>query len=246
MRWLFLLLLLLNAALYLWQASVESFDRLGGLASAPHVRGNISLLSEVGGNANRPAATSNAVDEQSEFVKGSPSGVAEGEAPQGAVRESAECWALGPYGTKSELFALPEGLGLEWKVEEYRRGSDFWVFLGPYSEPKAAAMVFEELRGKKIDSFVIRQGVLKNAVSLGVFSDRTRAQKHIRSMRNLGYSAGVREIVKYAEHYWLVRQAYINEEGYREGQEYLRSKLKPGRSLDKKSCNLIASYQDFD
>lgn len=260
MRWAFLLLVLLNGAFYVWQASEKSFDRLQVLESREVARGNITLLAELAdaGSPSSPVVVSKSDEAAQESARdlkqlsasdSPPSAAVDGlvvaaEAEADVAEE--ECWFLGPYAKREDRFAVPPGLNLRWVEEEYRRGSDFWVYLGPFATSKAAGQVFEELRRKKIDSFVIRQGALKNAVSLGVFSDPERAQKHIRSMDKRGYSAEVREIVKYAERYWLVRQTDINEEGYRDGQEFLAARQGAGRTLDKKNCNLIASYRDLD
>ena len=110
----------------------------------------------------------------------------------------------------------------------------------------AASAMSRELKRKGIDSYVIRRGELNKAVSLGVFSDAKRAEKHQQRMQARGYGADIRKISKFAQRLWLVLKAESDSEIYRSGIAYLQALAGEGQTVEKKSCNRIASYKEFD
>ncbi len=258
MRVVFLLLLLANAALYFWQYSERSYRDIASTVALPAAKGNIRLLSELEGERGNQGGLPELLLDGVELDGGSPSPAADtrslaGE-PQSAIEEVAlveaeaaeVCWRLGPFAKVTPDIALPEGGALRWMREDYQRGADFWVYLGPFGKVDEAAGISRELRKKLIDSYIIRRGELENAVSLGVFSDSERAQSHAERMRGRGYAAKVREIIKRGQRLWLVLKAVEGSREYDLGMELLRSSEGAATTLEKKNCNLIASYRDFD
>ena len=238
MRVMLLALILANAGLFLWQRYDGGYQGVSEAMALPAVRGNIVLLSESDsiGDVGRGDVATSSVPVSSET-----SGLTAVAVP--SERVAVECWLLGPY-AKAEAAALPAGV--TWRLEEYERNADYWVFLGPYDDVPAASAMSRELKAKRIDSYVIRRGELNKAVSLGVFSDEARAKSHRNHMRNRGYSANIRKIAKVAQRLWLVLELPVGTASYAAGLEYLRGREGEERSLEKKSCNRIASYKDFD
>lgn len=239
MRALLLALIMLNAGLYLWQRYDSGYQEVSEAMAMPGIRGNIVLLSE---RAAAPEVSDRASDQEPATVSSIDTDLAP---HQNIVSPTAplECWLLGPFTTVSDD-ALPAGL--EWRREEYERDADYWVYLGPYADVAAASAMSRELKRKGIDSYVVRRGELNKAVSLGVFSDAKRAEKHKQRMRARGYGADIRKISKFAQRLWLVLKAEADSEIYRSGLTYLQEQAGEGQTVEKKSCNRIASYKEFD
>lgn len=228
MRWFLVLLVMLNGVFYLAHKSDQGFDVLSERLDAVASGGDIQLLSER--DDGKLAQHSEPID-----VEGA----------ERAVEEV--CLALGPYVDAVELGQdrriLPALTGYS---EEYERGADYWVYLGPYSSLASATKVGKELRVKRIDNFVIRKGELENAISLGVFTDADRAATHAKGLSKKGYEAKIRRIGKLANQYWLVFRGAREGESY-EGARSVMIKLQDNnKKLSEKDCNLIASYKQFD
>ena len=227
MRWFFLLLLAINAVFFV---SHRTSSSSGGfdlpLVSAG--QNNISLISELGGEG------SSSVNE----------------APNIAITESSGeevCLLLGPYKVKDELSGVASQVsGSDLLIEIYERSADYWVYLGPYSSFAGAAKVSSELRDKRIDNFIIRSGELQNAISLGVFTTDERANVHSKGLLKKGYSAAVKRVVKEGERYWLSFRGREGEGGYVAAAKLMQENVDNNKSLEKKSCNLIASYKELD
>lgn len=226
MRWFFVLIVMLNGVFYLAHKSEQGFDVLSERLDLASGGGNIQLLAEGSKGVVEPPPRA---------------AVAAPRPPEQA------CLVLGPYSDEADFGsdrARLSGLGVY--LEEYERGADYWVYLGPYSSLAVATKAGGELRAKRIDNFVIRKGELENAISLGVFTDAERAATHAKGLSKKNYDAKIRRIAKLANRYWLVFR------GERGGGEYGRAesvmtKLEDdNKKLGEKDCNLIASYKQFD
>lgn len=228
MRVVLVLLLVANAGLFVWQQSERGYQHMDRVL-APAAQGNIRLLSE----------------RDAESSPGMPVVEPPPVVPHVSPVEL-ECWALGPFGKLGGRSPLPEALPLRWLMEEYERDADYWVYLGPFDHSAAANTVSRGLTKDGVDSYVVRRGELENAVSLGVFSDVERAKSHAEAMRGRGYAAKLRRIAKRGQRQWLVMSASPGSEEYGLGMQYLRERQAADVLLAKKSCNLIASYRDFD
>ncbi|MGH8292237.1 MAG: SPOR domain-containing protein [Gammaproteobacteria bacterium] len=80
----------------------------------------------------------------------------------------------------------------------------YWVYLPPFGsrrEAEAAAGLLQQ-RGVK-DLYVVTDEANRNAISLGVYSDRFGALAHQKKIRALGYRALVTERFRDAPRYWL-------------------------------------------
>ena len=80
----------------------------------------------------------------------------------------------------------------------------YWVYLPPFGsrrEAEAAAKLLQQ-RGVK-DLYVVTDEANRNAISLGVYSDRYGALAHQKKIRALGYYALVTERFRDAPRYWL-------------------------------------------
>ena len=235
MRWFFFLLLAINTIFFLSQKSGTPAQ--GALPlSVGEGQNNISLLSEV-------------------REDGSPAvrGAEEGAAAEGikvdavATSEDSLCLLLGPYKSADALRAESDLVsGAKLLIETYERSADFWVYLGPYSSFDAAAKVGAELRTKRIDNFIIRAGNLKNAISLGVFTTEERAAIHAKGLRKKAYDVAVKRVAKEGERYWMAFAAPEGASSYLDAERVMGKNTDNNKRLEKKSCNLIASYQELD
>lgn len=80
----------------------------------------------------------------------------------------------------------------------------YWVYLPPFAskrEADGAAAVLKR-RGVK-DTYVVTDEANRNAISLGVFSERRYAEDRQKQLRKLGYRAILAERFRDEPHYWL-------------------------------------------
>ncbi|AKH68581.1 sporulation related protein [Spongiibacter sp. IMCC21906] len=217
MRWVFFLLLMANGAFYYWH---HYYDVDAAEVSVPvGLQGEpIVLLSE----AEPPAESASPV------------------VPGSAVN----CWARGPYKKYDVARQFADGAsGYSVKAEQISSGVEFWVYLGPFGSYEEGNKQHQQLRKKKIDSFVIRSGPLQNAVSLGLFSDAKRAKLQSERMRDKGYKAQIRRLEQAELRYWVVLEGAPEQGSVEEARRQLFNKKNDGASAEKKNCNLVASWK---
>lgn len=82
----------------------------------------------------------------------------------------------------------------------------YWVYIEPRSSRKEALALLRELQAKKIDSFVITEGELKNGLSLGFFKQKKSAKRIQNERIKEGYRAKLKIKQKTREQYWVVLQ----------------------------------------
>jgi hypothetical protein len=236
-RWFFILLLVVNLVIYISDREVDLLLYSPAVAVGDD-KTRISLLSETtsGGGESVQSAVS---------LKGGASKVAA--AGITADINDKGCLLLGPYKSRDELRVDAKLVGgARMSAESYERSADFWVYLGPYPSFGAAAKISTELRAKRMDSFIIRRGALKNAISLGVFTTEERAEVHAKSLKSKSYEVAVKRVSKRDERYWM---SYIGLEGtelYMAAELAMKRNTDNNKSLRKKSCNLIASHRELD
>lgn len=226
MRWFFVLLLIGNGAFYYWRSA--SAD-LGALVSTETERQGrpIVLLAE----SEPPSAAQ-------------PPGADEEEYFEAAV---AQCWGRGPYSEvrpAQELAAENERFLV--KVEKLETDVEYWVHLGPFENVAAASAKHRELQDKDIDSFVIRSGPLKNAVSLGLFREEERAELQAKRVRAKGYPGEIRRLADTRLRYWVTLMGSERDPAVKAARRQLFNKQNGGPGTEKKSCKLVASWDHFD
>jgi hypothetical protein len=236
-RYFFLLLLTINVVIYI---SYEEVDLL--LDSSSLIVGDdkntISLLSETNSGGGESVRDADSLKEGASEVAAA--GIA-------TKINDLGCLLLGPYKSRAELrrdAKLVEGAMMT--AEGYERSANYWVYLGPYPSFEAAAKISAELRSKRIDSFIIRGGVLQNAISLGVFVTNARAKVHAQMLKKKNYDVAVKRVAKEGERYWM---SYTGREGaelYMAAELAMEKNADNNKSLRKKSCNLIASHRELD
>ncbi len=188
MRWLFLLLLVLNLFYYVWHQQQAPL-RVKEVEPMSLYRGqqqNIRLLSE----ADR-------AQERREVV-----------APEVPAGVTETCLFLGSFQQESAARQVEQrlmSLDIQGEVRavDAAAGLDYWVYLPPLASRQASLRQLKELQARKIDSYIITQGDLANGISLGIFPRDDSAQSVMRRLADAGYEPLLRELPRAQRSYWV-------------------------------------------
>jgi hypothetical protein len=185
MRWLFMLLVVLNLFYYVWH--------LQGVASEPRPaeysalkaaeKHNIQLLSEASERlAPAVAGASSAEPETCLFIGGA------------AQRDLAD-----------QLRQRVLSLGAQGDIREESVASDtdFWLYLPPLASREASLRQLRELQARQIEGYLIGEGDLANGISLGMFARESVAQAARDKIRAAGYEPALRELPRARTSYWV-------------------------------------------
>ncbi len=118
------------------------------------------------------------------------------------------CAQLGPYGTaeggESAVRQL-KAVGIEkvMSVPQQTLHTQFWVLLPQAETRRRALQTLRELQARKIDSYLITSGEMKNAISLGLFSRDELAKSVQEKMREVGYPAEIHRKEKLEKAFWV-------------------------------------------
>ena len=186
MRWLLLLLLVLNTFYYVWhqqQPSMMVLDAESNPQSHAYQK-QISLLSESPDKAERKVV------------------------PHALTVEQLTCMFLGDFESPEAAEVLRQrlaGLNIESSVQEIAviSGVDYWVYLPPMASRGASLRQLKELQAMQIDSFIISEGDLANGISLGIFPQYESAESVIVRLSEVGYEPLLRNLSRDQRSYWV-------------------------------------------
>jgi len=188
MRWLFLLLLVLNLFYYVWhqQQAPLRVKEVEPMALYHGAQQNIRLLSE----ADKAQARREVL--------------APGASPGGAET----CLFLGSFQQEAAAREVEQrlmSLDIQGEVRtvDAAAGLDYWVYLPPLASRQASLRQLKELQARKIDSYIITQGDLANGISLGIFPRGDSAQSVMRRLVDAGYEPLLRELPRAQRSYWV-------------------------------------------
>lgn len=112
-----------------------------------------------------------------------------------AGAEPLDCVVFGPFedaaaaaGAAARISAAG---GQAEATEEQIPPPNYMVYVEPAATASEAARTAEELQTRAIDAFAIGSGALRNAVSVGVFSGRDRAEAQRQRVADLGYGVAI-------------------------------------------------------
>ncbi len=190
MRWLFLLLLILNVTQFVWYnrplpgASTEL--RLGAAQVAAAPQKELKLLAEAEAPAKALAAGG---------------GLA-------ADKAAPSCLLLGGFESVERTRLLEQrllSLDIAARVvsTDASLGSDHWVYIPPLASQQASLRQLRELQARKIDGYLITEGELANGILLGVFPQLDSAAGVAEKLRAAGYEPQVRELPRIYQEYWV-------------------------------------------
>ncbi|HLD66951.1 MAG TPA: SPOR domain-containing protein [Pseudomonas sp.] len=189
MRWLFLLLVVLNLFYYVWhqqQAPLRAKE-VASLALYQGGRQDIRLLSESSGvPARREVAAVSVAPEVVEAV----------------------CLYLGGFEQEDAARVIEQrllSLDIQSRVQSVSAagGTDYWVYLSPLASRQASLRQLKELQARKIDSYIITQGDLANGISLGIFPRTDSAESVMQRLREAGYEPRLRELSRAQRSFWV-------------------------------------------
>lgn len=184
MRWMFLLLIVLNLFYYVWhqQRAPLRPKEVAPLNLAQNSKRDIQLLSE----SDEPVRREQVAREVA-----------------GAV-----CLFLGGFELKSAATAVEQrliSLDIRSRVRSVDAAADveYWVYLPPLASRQASLRQLKELQARKIDSYIITQGDLANGISLGIFPREDSAKGVIQRLHDAGYDSELRELPRSHRSYWV-------------------------------------------
>lgn len=190
-RTFFLLLVIANVVAFIWFGWLQAPTQTTTAATPlPHVQ-PLRLVAEL-----TPA-------ERHALVK------PQAAPPAAAPDATASCTSYGPFpdadaAQTGAARLQKDGASVTQRTVPGKARSGYWVYLPPFGsqhEAEAAAALLRK-RGVK-DLYIVTTAANRNAISLGVYSDRYGALAHQKTIRQLGYHALVTERFREAPRYWL-------------------------------------------
>jgi len=130
-----------------------------------------------------------------------------GGAAAGATSAQA-CRSIGPFGSEQEALraaaAFREG-GYEagTRTEEARSGEGFWVSLAPQRDAAGETRVLARLARAGITDARVLVDTDARRISVGLFSDRERADRRAAEVQRLGYAPDVTERLHIGTTWWV-------------------------------------------
>lgn len=209
MRWVLLLLILLNVFYYVWhqqQAPLRAKE-IAPVESYQGGRKDIQLLSEAADNVQPHSGGKPEVADDS------------------AVAASA-CLYLGSFEQESQAKEVEQRLlSLDIKAQvralDAAAGVEYWVYLEPLASRQASLRQLRELQARRVDSYIITQGDLANGISLGIFPRSDSADVVMQRLRDAGYEPKVRELSRSHRSFWV----RVSPESRRLADEVLLGRL---------------------
>ena len=112
----------------------------------------------------------------------------------------------------------------------------YWLHLPPLSSRKELLRRLSELQRQGVDSYIIPDGDLENGISLGMFSERQRAEILKNRMSRLGYQPEIAEVPREKKELWVF---LASEESIKIDADRW-SELLSGKELLQKQQNLCS------
>ncbi|MFT5720414.1 MAG: hypothetical protein ACI9W6_000704 [Motiliproteus sp.] len=227
LRWLFLILLLVNAMLYGWFYQEREHRRslADRVEKQPHAVAGLELLTEVPASALRESE---------------PKLLAAVDAPPD---RSLYCYRFGPFAEAQGLEAWlgDEGVGrLALEQEEVSvLPSGYGVTVSAPEGVVARQALLESMGAVGLQGQWLEGAGAKEVLSLGVYEEQASAEALGRALQQQNYDAVVQEQRRYSYHYYLLLRT--NSEAVA-GSKWLRSLLKkfPNVKTEKKLCQRVA------
>lgn len=238
MRWIVVMLLVVNLAVFGWYRYAVSAPEAGNRLEAISPAGSGLKLLDVpvgDGGYDRSGLLRDGAPVV-EAVRG------------GSVDHVEMCGMIGPFREQvsaKQVRDRIQSLGAVVDLLEIpvTLRTDYWVHMGPYPSREEAMSMLRVLQQKGVDSFLIADGALANGISLGLFRQRSSADALLAQRKAQGHDAKLREIPKVASELWV-----IIKEGAELADE-ARSQLlavSPGTEYRKNPCGAIVSTNKFE
>lgn len=174
MKWLFLFVVLLNAAFLSWHSFVQDKPtRSAESVYGPPVSEKIHLLSE---------APQEELDGKSGLMTSESIEDALNRVVEQAVADAPELFCPRVETERAEdkrqITQVLKEFGWAYQDREVTgKRPKFWLYIAAPETPTMAEKIVKELASKSIDSFVITRAEMKNRISLGLYSSMERADQ---------------------------------------------------------------------
>ena len=236
MRWLILFLVLVNLAIFAWQQFFmsDSNQSVSALARYTTVSEDIKpfqLVSEM------------TEEERSSLFRAEDSG-------HTATEAQPQCWIAGPFANVAMGHRLLGELAL-LKVHGLLKNVSFpgqkmhVVYLKSQGTEAKAREVLKTLHKQGRESFLITEGELKNAISVGVFNSKEKALVALNEYKSAGYEADMMERARMVNETWA---SFSADEYKKISESRWVSLLSSYKNVEKQQnyCDVIASYPNID
>ncbi len=198
MRWIVLSLLVANIAVFIYMQFFAPEKNTTELVVNTRVStsgDSVQLLSEL---------ESSSADIQSIAV------VPKAVPVEQAVSDSL-CTLVGPFPKllRAEYFVEQlQSLNVNAEIRSIVVNSEpgFWLHLSPEKSRRDALRRLSELQARGIDSYVIPDGNLANGISLGMFSNKERAQAMEKRIEEQGYKPKLIDVPREQKELWVFLQ----------------------------------------
>lgn len=131
------------------------------------------------------------------------------ESEPGRAGQPRTCFSLGPFETEADARTLAGRLGDDTLSREIRRIQaeaeiGHWVFLPAMETREEALAVARELSDAGLrDYYVVTAGDEENTISLGLYSERSNAERRVDRLQELGFDPEMRRRTETVPRYWL-------------------------------------------
>lgn len=223
MRWLVIILLLANVVYFGLELDRETRMQFRNTASAlpvPDSASRLTLIREM----DSPPETRSTQDTIETYDR---NGSADGEETPPLAEELMEklpdirtsglsrdipgayCISYGPLPEEAQATGLNDwfrsrDVATRLRHDDRQKRGLFWVYLAPRESRQEAMEVLEELKTQGISDYkLIRRGNLKNAISLGLFSNQYAVNERLGELEDKGYKPVVVPYTNVDRVYWL-------------------------------------------
>lgn len=247
MRWIFFSLIVGNVALAAyWYVSLQeravSAEQVS--VSKRGVSAGLTLLREL---PLKTQASSPASSVESVRIKKSESSPGISNNSESAEGSPALllCVLVGSFADESSASVFLEklsayGVAAQMKNLLVSSAVGFWLHLPPADSRKTLLRRLSELQRQGIDSYIIPDGDLAYGISLGMFSEESRAEKLKNAIEQLGYFPEIAEVPREKRELWVFM---TKQESLKIGDESWSDMLSEQEFLQKQQnlCSDVAS-----
>ncbi len=240
MRNLFLLLLLANLSVWVWQRWFRDTEEP---VAATRDEPELVLVSETQPEP-PPTPASQEMNKPEEDLVQPPVAVPEQADPPAELTAAVapkRCVSLGPFRELAEAASAAAslkngGLDPQQRVAEGDIWVGYWVHIDNLASRDEADQVLETLRSQGVSDSYIVQGDDGNLISLGVFSEIKRAGRRRQEVRDLGFDPIVTDRSRRGTVYWV--DVVLTDP---DGLDLERFQTRPGRivRMEERPCEAV-------
>jgi hypothetical protein len=194
----------------------RSSTDIGGSASSDignehHAESIPATSSEAGGSVEEPAQIGLS-DTAGDQGSASADFLADVDKVQGRsehVKDSQVCFTIGPLSSEEEVIRLRGALvrreaWFRQRKQDLPEKKRFWVYLAPMESQELVREKLSDLSDKGVtDYMLIRQGEMKNAISLGIYNSEKWANRRLDDLVRRGFNPVVMPQHQMRPVYWL-------------------------------------------